>query len=312
MKLFILFSIFIAASIPLAILAGEDADPVVAVKKPFGQHADKNRIPSGVPQILYHGGPILPGKVPVYVIYYGNFGTPETVNTQSIVNDFLGGLSGQPQYQVNSTYCDVQTVNCASTTANSVAGTLDFSKGNIFLDSGSQGSQVNSGGVIKILQYAFQHSFPVTDGGVYFVITAPDVKVPGFCTSFCAYHSTSASIVAGHTIRYALVPDPSQRCTVCDGNFALGDSATPNGDAGADEMVDSMFHELSETVTDPDLNAWYTSNGEENGDLCNYNYGTTSTDSNGIHYNATWGRRNYLIQLIWKNGPVPQACAAAP
>ncbi len=311
MRFLILLTIFIAASIPLAILAGNDTDPVVVVKKPFGQLTDKRSTQGSTPQILYHGGPILLGKVPVYVIYYGNFGTPQTANTQNIVNDFLGGLGGQPQYEVNTTYCEAQTVSCGKTNS-PISGALDFSSGNIFNDPGSQGSHVNSGGVIKILQYAFAHAFPVTDGGMYFVITAPDVKVPGFCTSFCAYHSSSASVVAGHTIRYALVPDPSQRCTVCDGNFALGDSGTPNGDAGADEMVDSMFHELSETVTDPDLNAWYTSNGEENGDLCNYNYGTTQTDKDGIHYNASWSGRNFLIQLIWKNGLVPQACAAAP
>jgi hypothetical protein len=77
-------------------------------------------------------------------------------------------------------------------------------------------------------------------------------------------------------------------------------------------MVDSIMHELSETVTDPDLNAWYTSNGAENGDLCNYKYGTLQTAPNGSSYNAFWNGYYYLIQLIWKNGPNPQICAAEP
>ena len=55
----------------------------------------------------------------------------------------------------------------------------------------------------------------------------------------------------------------------------------PYGDSGADEMVDSIMHELSETVTDPDLNAWYTSNGSENGDLCNYNYAARNITPHG-------------------------------
>jgi len=77
-------------------------------------------------------------------------------------------------------------------------------------------------------------------------------------------------------------------------------------------MVDSIMHELSETVTDQDLNAWYTSNGSENGDLCNYNYGTWASlpeASNGAKYNAAWGGGDWLIQLIWKNSVTP-GCAA--
>ena len=309
MRTFIAVTILALAAIAARIVTAEESDLVV-VKKPFAHHMDRGGSNGSVPQILYHGGPVLLGTVPLYVIYYGNFGTPATANTQSIVNDFLGGLDGSDQYGVNTTYCEASTTAC-SNGLNPVSGRLQFSAANVFYDTGSQGTQINSGGVIRILQYAFQHGLSVADGAVYFVITAPDVKVAGFCTSFCAYHSRSTGILAGHTIRYALVPDPSQKCTACDGNFALGDTATPNGDAGADEMVDSIFHELSETVTDPDLNAWYTSNGAENGDLCNYNYGTTDIQD-GIHYNATLNGKNYLIQLIWKNGPVPQSCAAQP
>lgn len=297
-----------AAVLTLGTLAAQNEDRVV-LKKP---HSSKGTS-SGGTQILYHNGPILSAaSVPAYIIYYGNFGTPQTVNTQAIINDFLSGLSNTAPYKVNTTYCNASTTTCASTPgATSVSGALSFSTSNIFDDPGSQGAQINSNGLIRILQYAFQHSFPIADNGMYFVITAPDVKVGGFCSSFCAYHTRSTGVVAGHTIHYALVPDPSQKCTACDGNFALGDTVTPNGDAGADEVVDSMFHELSEMVTDPDLNAWYTSNGEENGDLCNYVYGTTSV-ANGAQYNASWNGRNFLIQLIWKNGPLPQSCAAAP
>jgi hypothetical protein len=77
-------------------------------------------------------------------------------------------------------------------------------------------------------------------------------------------------------------------------------------------MVDSIMHELSETVTDPDLNAWYTSNGSENGDLCNYIYGTWASllpAPNGAKYNAAWGGYYWLIQWIWKNSANP-GCAA--
>jgi hypothetical protein len=246
------------------------------------------------------------------VIYYGS-GFPGT--TQDIVNKFLGGLGGTPQFKINTTYCESQTTDCTTT---SVSGSLSFFETtNIFVDAGaSQGTSINSGGVTKILQHALSTLtvgfLPTDDGAMYIVITAPDIKTGGFCTSFCAYHSRSTTVVSGHVIHYAFVPEPGSKCTACDGNFAMGETTTPTGDAGADEMVDSIMHELSETVTDPDLNAWYTSSGAENGDLCNYIYGKPLGISNGASYNATWGGYSYLIQLIWKNGPIPQSCAAAP
>jgi len=84
---------------------------------------------------------------------------------------------------------------------------------------------------------------------------------------------------------------------------------TPNGDMGADTMTDDIMHELSETVTDPDLNAWYTQSGAENADLCNYVYETPATPiligqgSGGatFHYNVTLSGRPVPDSLLWKN-----------
>jgi len=62
-----------------------------------------------------------------------------------------------------------------------------------------------------------------------------------------------------------------------------------------------IAHELSEAVTDPDLNAWFDRRGQENGDKCIWNFGTTQTAKNGSQYNVTLGTRNYLLQRIWAN-----------
>ena len=294
MKPLLVFGLMAIATVALGVLSAEPGEHLV-VKKPFGQHWDKAAPKSGGTQILYHGGAILLGTVPVYLIYYGDF----QASTKDILNDFFTGLGGSAQFDVNTTYYDG--------TPAYISGLLNYSAANVFLDSAaSQGTQVNSNTVLKILQHALAPStpnhLPVVDGAVYFVLPAPGIKVAGFCTSFCAYHSSSRGIVSGHTIRYALVPDPGtrQKCTACDGNFSLGEAGTPNGDPGADEMTDSIMHELSETVTDPDGGGWFTSNGAENGDLCNYNYGAVQKHA-GISYNASWLGRRFLIQTIWEN-----------
>jgi len=41
-------------------------------------------------------------------------------------------------------------------------------------------------------------------------------------------------------------------------------------------MATLVTHELEESVTDPDGNAWYDLNGNENGDLCVWTFGRLS------------------------------------
>jgi hypothetical protein len=310
MKLKLVFlSTFLAAASAFALsFTSDDTFQNVVGKKPFENAVHGNGPKTSSTQILYHGGPVMNQTNSVYVIYYGTF--PST--TQPIINDFLLGLNGSAQYGVNETYFD--------STNTTIPGTYLFlpptlgenPSGTVYMDNYSQGAQLNTNSIPKIVTFAINQGLRADQNGVYLVVTAPDVKVAGFCNSFCAYHTSSTAIYSGLHIRYALIPDPTQRCSVCNGGIAVyGDSLTPNGDMGADTMTDDIIHELSETVTDPDINAWYTQNGEENGDLCNYVYGPTQTVSVTVHgktatahYNAVLNGRNFLIQLIWKNvGP---------
>jgi len=118
---------------------------------------------------------------------------------------------------------------------------------------------------------------------------------------WCAYHWHSTSIVTGEDIKYAVAPDPPQSLySSCSGNVAnFSDTTSPNNDIGMDAVTDDLMHELSEAVTDPDGNAWFTKNGFENADLCNFVYGTTFLAGNGSHANHIFGNRDYLVQTIW-------------
>lgn len=297
----VLFALVAATALTVAVIADGNGETVV-VKKPYDENLNKGGPKGAGATILYHGGPILLKTVPLYVIYYGI--VPGT--TQNIVNTFLADLNGSTPFAVNTTYTQ-------GTGGPAISGSLRFPA--VFFDSGaSQGTSVGSKTVTQILQHAFANGLKRDSSGVYFVITAPDIAVSGFCKSFCAYHTKSTAIASGYTIHYALVPDPGQGCTACDGNFAVyHQSVTPNGDPGADEIADSIMHELSETATDPDLNAWFTKNGAENGDLCNYFYGASPlyTTANGATANTLLNGHYYLIQYIWRNS-TPQVCADAP
>jgi hypothetical protein len=264
---------------------------------------------------LDHGGPVINQGVSVYVIYYG---TAFASTTQDVINNFLYGLSQSPNYGVNATYYGIP----GTTHIQPTFTPPNQSSGSVYQDTSySQGTQLGNSSIPRIIAHALNAGLRYDQNGVYLVVTSPDVKISGFCSSFCAYHTDANVSITNNPsahVRYALIPDPTQRCSACNGGIAVyGDTTTPNGDMGADTMTDDIMHELSETVTDPDISAWYTQNGAENGDLCNYVYGTVQpgTNSNGTyHYNALLPAiigpsRPYLIQQIWKNA-TPQACAS--
>jgi len=283
-------------------LANAETVNGTGIRRPFGYSSGSTDAQDARTrqQILYHGGPILLGSVPLYLIYYGSFPS----STISILDDFFSTIGGTPQYNVNTTYYDANN--------NHIQNAITFSTASsIYFDNYSQGKTWNNSTVQTVVKNAIQGGhLPQDPTGIYFVVTAMDVTIPGFCSSFCAFHANSTSIISGLDIKYSLVPDPTQACSGCDGNVAIyGQTITPNGDLGADEMTDSIMHELSEAVTDPDGSAWYTRRGAENGDLCNFTYGTTYTAPNGAIANAHIGTRDYLIQEIWENSTSQQACA---
>src|SRR5258708_32767994 len=78
-------------------------------------------------------------------------------------------------------------------------------------------------------------------------------------------------------------------------------STGPNGTTGVDGMASVIAHELEESVTDPNLNAWYASNGQENADKCAWTFGTTYIASNGARANMKLGPMDYMIQQNWVN-----------
>src|SRR5207245_8808312 len=79
-------------------------------------------------------------------------------------------------------------------------------------------------------------------------------------------------------------------------------SLGPNGSGGGDGMASVVAHELEESATDPDINAWVNlSTYTENADMCAWTFGATSKAPNGALYNMTLGGSNFMIQRNWVN-----------
>jgi len=255
---------------------------------PIAQGASSAGASSSTNGIEYHGGPIIMNPH-VYFIWYGNW----TGNTAlTILPQFISGLSLSPYFNINSTYSDSTGARVGSS----------LSMNNQVFDSYSQGTVLNDQGLqTAVSRQLTSGAVPTDTNGIYFVLTSSDVgeqsSFGSFCVQFCGFHTHAT--LNGADIKYSFVGN-IDRCPAACAASNLGPG--PNGNAGADAMANVIAHELNETVTDPDLNAWFHNNlGGEVGDLCNFNFGPEFTTANGAPADITLGGRNFLIQQTWRN-----------
>jgi hypothetical protein len=111
--------------------------------------------------------------------------------------------------------------------------------------------------------------------------------------AFCAYHDSSASLI--------FAVEPFNAAWNCDGS-SLGEGM-PNGPE-IDQTINTISHEQSEAITDPNQssNAWYSSSGDEIGDLCSWSFGTPlGTTAGGQPYNQVINGHDYSLQLEYSN-----------
>jgi hypothetical protein len=242
--------------------------------------------------ILYHGGPVMPGNVNVYFIWYGNWTNGSRASdrpgTVSLLNSLFassGGIGGSGYEKINSTYGD---------TTHNVSGNVALKSSTI--DNYSQGTRLRDSGVQQVVTNAISSGrLPKDTNGLYFVLTSSDVsETSGFCTKYCGWHTRGT--ILSSDIKFSFVGNPDRCPAACE-----METVSPNGNSGADGMASIMAHETEETISDPDLNAWYDASGAENADKCAWKFGpTVGTLGNGA-YNETFGSHNWLIQMNWEN-----------
>jgi hypothetical protein len=227
--------------------------------------------------IGYGGGAVMLGTPAVYYIWYGNWSGDSAT---TILTDFIQNLGGSPYFLINTTYYDSQ--------GRHVTGQVHFAGATT--DSYSQGQALSYAKVQAVVAKALSSgALPADDNAVYFVLTSPDVTFPGFCANFCGWHY--AADIAGRDIKYSFVGNAATQCPASCAPY----SPSPNGNLGADGMASVLAHELEETITDPDLDAW-TDSGGENGDKCAWKFGSTYKTASGAWANLKLGSRDYLIQ----------------
>ena len=110
-------------------------------------------------------------------------------------------------------------------------------------------------------------------------------------TVYCAYHSFFN--IAGTPVIYG--NEPYGETSVCQ----FPGTPSPNSDAEADAAASIASHELTEAITDPLLNAWFTAQGNEIADLCSYTYGVNTWNAGKA--NQMWNGHYYELQQEYDN-----------
>ncbi len=223
--------------------------------------------------ILFHNGSVMnnPNGVDVNLIWYGNWGTDTAL---TVIPNFLRGLNNSPHFGINSTYTDA---------ANTPITAKINLVGQYVVPTLTYGTILNDSQILMIARASLGlGTIPATfnPNAVYFVLTAQEIgESTGFLSAYCGWHNSE------YRINSATSPANNMKFSfVGNGGTKRGCSqqltSSPNGNIGADGMVSVIAHELEETVTDPDGDGWYASNGSENGDLCAWKFGTTQTLTN--------------------------------
>ena len=233
-------------------------------------------------QIQYWGGPVLLGPNHAYIIWYGTFDS----GTTGILTTLVGSIGGSPYFNITAGYFDAG--GNSITNSLSLAGSVQ--------NNYSKGKALHSSDVSQIVVDTISGGLlPLDPNGIYLVLSAGDVTVPGFGDSFCGYHSLRA--FNNTQLHYAFIGNPAPSHLIACSTQPI----SPNGNPGADAMASTIAHELEETITDPDGNAWFDAGGNEIADKCAWTYGNTFKAPNGSLANMTLGGNNYLIQQDWVN-----------
>jgi Phosphate-induced protein 1 conserved region len=244
--------------------------------------------------INYNGGPVFHGNpVPIYIIWYGTWTSTtgsNTAATQTLLKTFLSSsaLGGSSYEAINTTYGD---------STGNVSGHLNFVQDTT--DTGSQGTRLRNSNITAAISAKLTSgALPTDPNGVYLFITSSNVKENGFCTQFCGFHTHQT--INGADIKWAFIGNTDQCPSGCEIQ-STGPNSPATGIGGADGMANVITHESEETITDPDLNAWFDSAGNEDADKCNFKFGPTQTAPNGARFNQTFGGFNWMIQMEWEN-----------
>jgi hypothetical protein len=277
--------------------------------------------------LTYGGGPVMPNPKN-YVIFWlpgGRSFEPSgslftDTNMENLVTKYFGDVCGNPLYNTLTQY---STNNNTTVSGGPIQNTCSY--GGSYVDTTAfpthfDGTATIAGALnFSDLSAAVDRAVTQFSGGggtnvEYFLYLPYQVN---WCTSntfcsfatdsnngYCAFHSTYTGGVNGSTRTVYSVMSPAF------GGCSVGTS--PNNTT-ADSYINDTEHEQFESVSDVQGNAWnFGGTAGENGDQCNFNFGSADKNSDGANFVINGHR--YRMQWEWSNaisGCAPSLCGTS-
>jgi hypothetical protein len=261
----------LAALVIVVAAASASPGPALEAQGPHGivpPRGAGHAKPGSSPNLTYHGGPIMTSAA-VTAIFWGT----NWVNS-SFVGDKIGGLDSFYSTITESGYIKTNTEYTQSGGAH-VGSTVSY--GGHVIDKDSSLTRAPNTTTDILAEVAKEISNPVANG-YYPVYT----DLPRGHARYCAWHS--AGTINGTPVQFAFFFS-------LDGDPGCAPDGTAGHSPGLAALANVSGHELSEALTDPRLDAWYDSQGEENADKCAWTF-------NGAE---SFGGSTWYIQGNWSN-----------
>jgi len=268
--------------------------------------------------LVYHGGPVQHSSA-IYAIFWVPSPYSFPAGYANLVSRYFSDVA-HDGYKVSNVYAsDTQYYDMSRGVKQFVPYSVSYSGAfavtdplpidgcpNYLLADGSFSTNCITDAQIEteVSTVIASHHLPTGLGAEYFVFTPQGLAscgdasalVHGGCyaplnyNGYCAYHSSTTT--SQSAVLYADMP-----YIAFD---ACSSGQSPNANP-ADALLSATSHEHNETITDPLGNAWYDSQGNENGDKCATTYGAPLGTTGSGQFNQVINGHDYWLQQEWSN-----------
>jgi PKD repeat protein len=277
--------------------------------------------------MTYHGGALMIGPHTTHVVYWQPAGFTVTANYHSLIERYMGDVAADSGRATNVYATDTQYddstntfIQYQQTYAGALTDTTAFpaTVAGCPLTDGTRtvaNCLTQTQESTELDNFIQANSLPRGLDHLYIFVLPDNVEtcfddfsdcgnILNTSPRYCAYHSSFN--IGGHGLTlWANEPYIGFADNHCNSGTA---SARPNGDV-TDHELNVISHEHNEAITDPTAAGWFDgSTGGENGDLCNFNFGTRIANNGVGDYNQLINHNPYELQLEWSNAS--SACAA--
>jgi hypothetical protein len=276
---FLAFALFLMALAgPLNASAASVGNPHLAQTK---QHITKSAVQPNANLLFHSGGSVMAGTAHFFAIFWEPTGSFVSSGYNSLILRFLSDLGGSGLYHNNTQYTGANgSIVNASSTVSSFVDTAKYPSNPI------SDAQVQA----EVTHAKSVNGWSSSIDNLFLVFTAKSESIclGSSCsfTTFCGYHN-----FFGSNTLYAALPYTGTNLAGC------GVPTSPNSNIDADSTINVTSHEANEAATDPLLNAWFDSSGNEIGDKCNFNFGPTISGGGDVAF----GTHHYEVQREWDN-----------